>query len=77
MNAFIKTRFLSLHMKFDNLSKTDNFFSVFLHMEAIYSSKLKVLPIYTPNSFSFLISQIFVFPYFAQTFSYLNPETIE
>ena len=62
-------------MKFDNLAKTDNFFPVFLHKEAVYSSKLKVLSISAPNSFCFLLSQIFIFPIFAQIFSYLNPET--
>ena len=75
MNAFIKTLFLFVHMKFDNLAKTDNFFLAFLHKEAIYSSKLKALSISTPKSFCFLLSQIFVFPIFAQIFSYLNPET--
>ena len=75
MNALIKTLFLFVHMKFDNLAKTDNFFPAFQHKEAIYSSKLRVLSISAPNSFCFLLSQIFVFPIFAQTFSYLNPES--
>ena len=74
MNAFIKTLFLFVPIKFDNLAKTDNFFPAFLHKEAMCSSKLKFLSISTPNSF-FLLSQIFVFPNFAQTFSYLNSET--
>ena len=74
MNAFIKTRFLFAHMKFDNLAKTENLFPAFLRKQAIYSSKLKVLSISTPNSYSFLLSQMFAFPICAQTFSYINPE---
>ena len=41
MNAFIKTLFLFVHMKFDILTKTDNFFPAFLHKEVKYSSNLK------------------------------------
>ena len=70
MNTFIKTLFLFVLIKFDNLAKTDNFFPAFLQKEAMCSSKLKVPSICTPNSFCFLLSQIY-----AQTFSYLNPET--
>ena len=43
-------------MRFDSLAITDNFFPVFFHKEAIYSSKLDVLSVSTPNSFCFLIS---------------------
>ena len=53
MNAFIKTLFLFVHMKFDNLVKTDNLFPAFLHKEAIIN-----------YIFCFLLSQIFVFPIF-------------
>ena len=34
---------LFVHMKFDNLAKSDNFFSAFLQKEAIDLSKLKVV----------------------------------
>ena len=55
MNAFIKTLFLSVHKKFDNLVKTDNFYPAFLHKEAIYLSKIKILSkvsvSYFPNFF--------------------------
>ena len=70
MNAFIKTLFLSVHKKFDNLVKTDNFYPAFLHKEAIYLSKIKILSkvsvSYFPN---------FFFPKFAPILSYLNPKT--
>ena len=62
-------------MKFDNLARADNFFPAFLHNEAICSLKIKVLSFSTSKSFCFLLSQIFVFPIFAEIFSYLNPET--
>ena len=68
MNAFMKTLFLFVHRKFDNLAKTDDFFPAFLHKRGIYSSKFKVLLICTSNDFCFLLSQIFVFPIFAQNF---------
>ena len=32
--------FLFVHIKFDNIAKTDKFFSAFLHKEAICSSNL-------------------------------------
>ena len=73
MNTFIKALFLFVHMKLDDLAKTDNFFSAFQHKEAIYSSKFKVLSNSTTNSFYLLLSEISVFPIFAQTFSFLNP----
>ena len=47
MNAFIKTLFLIVHKKFDNLVKIDNFYPAFLHKEPIYLSKIKVLSIST------------------------------
>ena len=47
---------LFVHMKFDNLAKSDNFFSAFLQKEATDLSKLKVLSIFTPNGLCFLLS---------------------
>ena len=64
MNGFIKSLFLFVSMKFNNIAKTGNFFEAFLHKEAIYSSKLKVLSVYTPKCFYLLLSQVLVFPIF-------------
>ena len=75
MNAFIKTFFLFVHMKFGNVTKTDHFFPAFLHKKVIYSSKIKVISMSTPNTCCFLFSQNFVFPIFVQIFSHLNTVT--
>ena len=73
--CFYQNSFLLVHMKFENIARTDDFFQAFLHKEAIYSSMLKVLSVSTFNSFCFSLSPIFVFPVFAQTFSYWNDKT--
>ena len=56
--GFIRTLFLFVHMKFDNLAKAGNIFPGFVRKEAIYSSKLKILSVSTPNTFCYLLFQI-------------------
>ena len=61
MNAFIKTLFLFVHMKFDNLVKTDNLFPAFLHKEAIINYIHKSVRFY---QFLHLIVSASYFPKF-------------
>ena len=63
-----KNSFWLVHMKFDNLAKTNSFFPAFLHKEAIFLSSLRFyhflhLIVSTCYSAKFL-----VFSNFAQTF---------
>ena len=63
MNAFVRIISYFLYMKFGNLVKTESFFQAFLFKQATYSSKLKILSIYTTNSFCFLVFGIAFKPY--------------
>ena len=66
---------LMFKTKFDSLARTDSLFPAFLHKEDACSLQFRFLSISKPNTFCLLLSQTFLFPILAQTFSFLYPET--
>ena len=61
--------------KFDSLAKTDSLLPASLYKENTFSLKFRFLTISKSNNFCLLLSQFFSFPIFAETFSFLYPET--
>ena len=75
IEVFINVRLWFKLIRLDNCANRDNIFKALLLSDETYKSKFRLLTIFTPSNFYFLLSQIFVCLILAQIFSCLCLES--
>ena len=68
------TSLFNTHINFDSLARTDCLVPAFHHKEDPYSLKFRFLLISKLSNICLLLSQFFLFPVLARTFSFFCPE---